>query len=200
MRLPIDYTRHDRRNTGAFMAKSHKSARGQSIPDIIREKHDAVLKLVDDFCQAHLNQEYAVLCGEVVGILARKRPSPMVNGTPAAWACGIVRAVGYVNGLDDKSQQPHIKFAEIDKYFGVSTGTGQGRSKAIRELLKISPLDPDWTLPSRIHSNPMAWMIQVNGFIVDARWMPREVQEKALERGLIPYLPDANANPSGDEP
>jgi len=176
------------------MAKSTKRTGGQSIPEAIREKHDAVLKLLEDFCRANLNDEYAVLCVRLLGVLARKRPSPLVNGTAAAWACGVVRAIGYVNFLDDNSQQPHMKSAEIDKQFGVSTGTGQGRSKTIRDLLKMSPFDPDWTLPSQMDSNPMAWMIQVNGIIVDARRMPRDIQEEAFERGMIPYLPDEKTN------
>ena len=36
----------------------------------------------------------------------------------------------------------------------------------------------------------MAWMIQVNGLILDARYAPRWVQEEALSKGLIPYIPD----------
>lgn len=123
----------------------------------------------------------------------------MVNGTAAAWACGVVRAIGWVNFLDDKTQQPYMKTAEIDKQFGVSTATGQGRSKAIRDLLKMRSFDPDWTLPSRMDSNPMAWMIQVNGLIVDARWMPREVREEAFRRGIIPYLPDEKAQDAGGD-
>jgi hypothetical protein len=35
----------------------------------------------------------------------------------------------------------------------------------------------------------MAWMISVNGFIVDARRLSREIQEVAYEKGLIPYIP-----------
>ena len=50
-------------------------------------------------------------------------------------------------------------------------------------------MDPNWTLPSRLADNPMAWLIQVNGLIVDARQAPREVQEEAFRRGMIPYLP-----------
>ena len=38
-------------------------------------------------------------------------------------------------------------------------------------------------------SNPMAWMISVDGVIVDARTMPPEVQAEARRRGLIPDLP-----------
>jgi hypothetical protein len=35
----------------------------------------------------------------------------------------------------------------------------------------------------------MAWMIEVNGFVLDARHLKREVQEEAFRKGLIPYLP-----------
>jgi hypothetical protein len=32
-------------------------------------------------------------------------------------------------------------------------------------------------------------MLQVNGFMVDVRHVPREVQEIAFNKGLIPYIP-----------
>ena len=54
---------------------------------------------------------------------------------------------------------------------------------------RMGPMDPKWTLPSRLADNPMAWLIQVNGLIVDARQAPRDIQEEAFRRGLIPYLP-----------
>jgi hypothetical protein len=58
-------------------------------------------------------------------------------------------------------------------------------------------MDPEWTLPSRAGQNPMAWMIQVNGFLVDARWVNREIQEEALRQGLIPFIPE-RPQASGD--
>jgi hypothetical protein len=57
-------------------------------------------------------------------------------------------------------------------------------------MLKIGLMDPQWTLPSRMEHNPMAWTVSVNGFIVDARSLPRPLQEEAYRKGLIPYLPD----------
>jgi hypothetical protein len=33
------------------------------------------------------------------------------------------------------------------------------------------------------------WMLEVNGFIMDIRRCPREAQELAFEKGLIPYIP-----------
>jgi hypothetical protein len=36
----------------------------------------------------------------------------------------------------------------------------------------------------------MAWTVIVIGFLVDARSLPRELQEIAYHKGLIPYLPE----------
>jgi hypothetical protein len=45
----------------------------------------------------------------------------------------------------------------------------------------------------------MAWMIQVNGFLVDARFLKREIQEEALRKGLISYIPERPQPFTGEE-
>ena len=35
----------------------------------------------------------------------------------------------------------------------------------------------------------MAWLIQYNGFMVDVRSLPRNIQVIAYEKGIIPYIP-----------
>ena len=161
-----------------------------SVPATARPAYDAVVGLTDAFCREHLNEEYEVMCRKLAGALARKRPSPLLGGKPETWACGIVRTIGWVNFLDDSSREPHLKLTAIDKAFGVAESTGQGKSKAIRTMLKVRSFDTRWTLPSRMDENPMAWMIEFNGFIVDARILKREFQEEALRKGLIPYIPE----------
>lgn len=176
------------------------SKSSETIPAKIKEKHDAVWALVEPFCRERLNEEYLALCGQLLGVLARKRPSPLVNGTGAAWACGIVRTIGWVNFLDDSTQKLHMKMTDVDKAFGVSSGTGQAKSKAIRDMLKIRTFDPQWTLPSKIADNPMVWLVELNnGMIVDVRSMPREVQEDAFLRGMIPFLPVGIKDDDGSE-
>jgi len=54
------------------------------------------------------------------------------------------------------------------------------------ELLKSGQADPNWDAPKPDGDNPVAWLIQVNGLIVDARHMPRDIQEEAFRLGLIP--------------
>jgi hypothetical protein len=45
------------------------------------------------------------------------------------------------------------------------------------------------TLPSLVEKNPLFWMAEVNGLLVDLRDMPREIQEIAFQDRLIPYIP-----------
>ena len=160
-----------------------------SIPATVRPAYDAIVRLTDSFCREHLNDEYEALSRKLAGVLARKRPSPLLRGKPESWASGIVRVIGWVNFLGDPSQPHHMKMTEIDEAFGVSEATGSAKSKAIRDLLKIRPIDPEWTLPSRMDDNPLIWMLEVNGLIMDIRRCPREAQVVAFEKGLIPYIP-----------
>jgi Domain of unknown function (DUF6398) len=136
-----------------------------------------------------LNREYADLCRKMTEKLARKRPSPLTRGKPEAWASGIVRAVGWVNFLDDKTQTPHMKLTDIDRAFGVGESTGAAKTSAIRSMLKLTRFDPAWTVSSMLERNPLIWMLSVNGFIMDIRDAPRGAQEAAFEQGLIPYIP-----------
>ncbi len=163
---------------------------GVKVPKQMQSKFEEITALTDSFCTAYLNSEYAELSRKLTAALCRKRPSPLVRGKAQTWACGIVHALGRVNFLDDPAQTPHIKPTEIYKHFGVGQSTGQGKSKQIRDLMKMSPMSPDWCLPSRIDAHPLVWMISVNGFIIDARQAPREIQEEAFLKGIIPYIPD----------
>jgi hypothetical protein len=166
----------------------------EKVPRKMQAIYDQIVALTDDACQKHLNDEYAQLSRKMAATLARKRPSPLEQGRPTSWACGIVYALGQVNFLFDKSQTPYLSAQELVDLFGVSQQTASSKAKAIRDTLKISRLDWEWMLPGRMADSSLAWMITVNGLIVDARYMPREVQEIAFEKGLIPYIPGEMKN------
>jgi hypothetical protein len=166
-----------------------KRSTSQNVPKEMQARFDEITRLTDAFSQEYLNEEYAELCRQLTATLCRKRPSPLAGGKANTWACGIIHALGMVNFLFDSSQTPHVSANQIWTYFGISSSTSQGKSKQIRDLLKIHQMDPNWTLPSKIDTNPFVWMISVNGLILDARYVPREIQEEAFFKGLIPYIP-----------
>jgi hypothetical protein len=161
----------------------------ERIPTRLRPAYDELVSRTDAVCREHLNEEYAQLCRRLAAALCRKRPSPVTRGRINSWACGIAYAIGSVNFLSDKSQTPHATMAELCGFFGVSPATGAAKAAEIRRIFKMHQLDPEWCLPSKLDDNPLAWLITVNGFPMDARYAPREVQEEALRLGLIPYLP-----------
>jgi Domain of unknown function (DUF6398) len=155
----------------------------------------SLIQLTDAFCQEALNEEYAVLCRKLSIALARKRPSPLLQGRLSTWAAGVVRTIGWTNFLNDPSQNPHLKLSAIDYAFGISESTGTATSKKIRDLFKIRQFDPKWTLPSKLDDNPLVWMLKINGFILDIRLASRELQEAAFKKKLIPYIPADRDNP-----
>jgi len=167
-----------------------KRSTSQNVPKEMQGRFNEIIQLTDAFSQAHLNDEYAQICRELAATLCRKRPSPLIRGKANTWACGVIHALGMVNFLFDSSQTPHVSSSQIWEYFGLSSSTMQTRSKQIRDLLGISQLDTDWTLPSRVDRNPLIWMLQVNGLVMDMRYAPREIQEEAFLKGLIPYIPN----------
>lgn len=161
----------------------------EKIPKAMAEIYSAITALTDAFSGKYLNEEYAVMIRRVIGALARKRPSPLARGKENVWAAAAIHAVGRVNFFDDPSQTPHCKPKAIYEFFGIAESTGQNKSREIRHVLKMRLLSPEWTLPSQLADNPMVWMLQINGMMIDIRKAPVELQELAYEKGLIPFIP-----------
>ena len=159
------------------------------VPAKLAPTYAAVVALTHEFCDRQLTEDYRELARTMTAALCRKRPSPLAKGKTASWACGILYTLGRINFLFDKTQTPHMRADALCRAFGVSQNTASAKAREIEEALGISMMDPQWTLPSRLADNPMAWMIAVNGLVVDARSMPREIQEEAFRLGLIPYIP-----------
>lgn len=100
-----------------------------------------------------------------------------------------MHAIGRINFLDDASNTPHCKPKVIYEFFGIAESTGQNKSKEIREILKMGPIDHNWMLPSRIADSPSTWILMVNGLYIDIRTAPIDLQRLAFEKGLIPFVP-----------
>jgi hypothetical protein len=58
----------------------------------------------------------------------------------------------------------------------------------INRVLDIGIFEPELTRVAMIEQHPMAWLVEVDGLILDARTLPTELQDEACRRGLIPDL------------
>ena len=81
-----------------------------------------------------------------------------------------------------------MAMADLCAHFGIAASTGGNKAKLVRTALGMGQFNHNWMLPSRVAGSAMVWMIQVNGFILDARQLPVEVQKEAVRKGLIPFV------------
>jgi hypothetical protein len=179
------------------MRKSKSKAAQMHVPKKNRQLFEQIVELIDAFCDAHLNENYKELCEHMAGELCRTH-LPLSRSSPAVWAGGIVHAVGWVNFLHDPKQSPHMTSAQLAEGFGVSKGTMAAKSKIIRDKFDLMQLDPDWCLPELLIDNPLVWMFDVDGLIMDIRTASRDVQEEAYEMGLIPFIPADKEQPESE--
>lgn len=171
-------------------------SRSSSVPKTMLPIYEQIIGLTDDVCDKHLNSEYRDLARAMTAALCRKRPSPLASGQPRAWACGIVYVLGRINFLSDKSFSPYMTTADLCAALGIGESTMHSKARVIEKTLGAQPFDPRWTVASLLEANPLVWMAEVNGLLVDLRQMPRDVQEIAFAKGLIPYIPADRKDPS----
>ncbi|MGM0655503.1 MAG: DUF6398 domain-containing protein [Thermodesulfobacteriota bacterium] len=113
------------------MAKAKKS---ENVPKAMQEVFDKIVAITDEVAEKNLNEEYAQTIRYATAALCRKRPSPLLKGRVKSWACGITYAIGFVNFLFDRSQDPFMSAADLCAAFGVSKSTGGNKSKEINVL------------------------------------------------------------------
>src|SRR5271166_1759665 len=114
---PHRLTEH--RSGGETMA----SARSTKVPKGWEAYYSGLTAITDQFCQTHLNEEYAALARAAIAALCRKRPSPLASGNAQTWACAVLYALGQVNFLHDKASSPTMSMADLCALLGIASST-----------------------------------------------------------------------------
>ena len=137
-----------------------------------------ILAVTDQVCIEHLDQEYGELCRVLVARLARKRPSPLVRGNVRIWAAGAIYTLGQLNFLFDRDQDPHLSADELAERVGVVKSTMANKASLISKTLGLGMFEPSLTRVAMLEQHPLAWIVEINGLMVDARMLPEELQKK----------------------
>ena len=159
------------------------------VPKALRANVAEIAALTDKVCAEHLDDEYGALCRRLLGKLARKRPSPLVRGERRVWAAGVLYTVGSINFLFDPSEEPHLRADELAALSGVAKSTMANKAALIRRTLRLGPLEPELCRQDLLARHPYAWLVEIDGFIVDVRALPQPLQDDARRRGLVPFWP-----------
>jgi len=142
----------------------------------IIERQQEIIHLAKSFCKEKLNEEYADLSEKLIYKLGRKRNVPFVTGQTQIWAAAVIHALGTINFLFDKSSKPYVSIDDINDFFGTKKSTTGNKSKEIRDLLKLSYWDSEFSTERMERNNPFSNMVMVNGLIVPLDSLPEEYQ------------------------
>ena len=70
-----------------------------------------------------------------------------------------------------------ISVNDINDYFGTKQSSVTGKSKQIRDLLKLSHFDKEFSVRGMVNKNPLENMVMVDGFIIPLDTIPIDLQE-----------------------
>ena len=129
------------------------------VPRAMRPRVAEILAITDELCGACLDREYAGLGRELVARLARRRPSPLARGDVRVWAGGALCALGQINFLFDRSQQPHLTTDQLAGELGVVKTSMANKATTIRRMLDLGYYEPGLTRQSLYDDPPLALMI-----------------------------------------
>lgn len=124
------------------------------VPPGLRERVAAILRITDGIASDQLDEEYRDLARALVGKLARKRPSPQARGDEAIWAGTVLYALGQINYLFDPRNDPHLTGDALAAAVDVPQMTLTNKAKAVRDLLRLRPLDREFARREHL-ANPL---------------------------------------------
>lgn len=126
------------------------------VPRAMRPRVAEIVAITDALCEACLDLEYTELARELVARLARKRPSPLARGDVRIWAAGALYALGQINFLFDRSQQPHLTADQLAAQLAVAKTTMANKAATVRRTLGLGHCEPGLTRQSLYERPPLA--------------------------------------------
>ena len=169
--------------------RTNKSTKTIRVPVVLWDRYQEITALTDSVCKECLTDEYEMLCRDMTAAICRLTSTPIESGRASIWASGIAFAVARINFAFDDPDGPQITRNQLCERFRANPRTSSERASTIMKLLKAVDGDPRWWCPSRMENNPRAWYVRVDGIFADIRNLPEDLQQKALQKKLVPYIP-----------
>lgn len=114
----------------------------------IQKRKEQLLELTKSFSSEYLNEEYDEVIEKLILKMARKREVPFERGKIEIWAAATIHALGTINFLFDKDNEPYVSMQTMLQFFDTKQSTTTQKSKLIREMFKMSPFDGEFGIAS----------------------------------------------------
>jgi hypothetical protein len=152
-----------------------------------------IRELLSKFCLEILNSEaYDEICYKILDKLEQHPDQPLNRGKEDIWAASIAHAVGSINLLFSSSSHPHISVDELNSFFGTRSTTTSKKSLDLRDLLRISPYNPDFQINKSQDELPMDQMKEMIAQQFDISEEDVDTLLSNINRSNSPIIPKSN--------
>lgn len=83
---------------------------------------------------------------------------------------------------------PYLSADQLARHVGVVKTTMANKAALITKTLNLGIYELDLIRLAMLEQHPLTWMVMVNGFIVDVRTLPPEIQDEARRRRAVPDI------------
>ena len=156
------------------------------IPAHIKNNFLNIAEMVDLFCNKNLNDEYYNLALK----LTKENPSNLIDCDIKTLAAAIINTIAKTH----ESEMLQVSSKNLASWFQTTQTDIDKKTNSICKILNLQFIDQDQSTKSKVSNDydiddRMMWSIAINGFTIDIRNAPLDLQVDAYEHGLIPYIP-----------
>ena len=150
----------------------------------IKEREKEIIKMVSEYCDDELNEEYKNLAIALVEKMGRKHEVPFKRGKLEIGASAVIYALGQINFLFDKSFEPHKTADDICNYFNTKKSTVSQKAKVIRDMFNMYHGDEEFST-EKCRDSFSGFGKDPNGFIFKGEDMFENTQTLQLISDII---------------
>lgn len=150
-----------------------------------------IKKLVDAFCEKHLNDEFRGYAHTLCDRIGRKRIISITRGKPEIWATAIIHVIARVNFLFDKSQPYALTADSICDHFGTIKSTVSNKASLIIDFCDIQIAEPG--LCTRKIEDMLTFYETPDGLLI-SKSMLKEMETADSYQTYPPETPKAAAS------
>ena len=160
------------------------------IPAQIKNNFLNVAEMIDLFYNKNLNDEYYNLALKLTTKLAKENPSDLIDCDIKTLAAAIINTIAKTH----ESEMLQVSSKNLASWFQTTQTDIDKKTNSICKILNLQFIDQDQSTKSKVSNDydiddRMMWSIAINGFTIDIRNAPLDLQVDAYEHGLIPYIP-----------
>lgn len=146
----------------------------QELSKAVDDKYKDISNKLSDFSDKFLTTDYKSLLKRSLEAIYKDSKDNLMKGKSESWACGIVHAIGTINGLFDSKNEVSIKASDLYKAFNISSSTGLNKSKDVRKILSLDENADKWKVEKSSSDGLFKLLIDRRYFkaqkIVDYAW------------------------------